>query len=134
MSLATHSQLLPLLPDAIVQVSRESEQNHLVSCVKCLPLAFVENQNQDSGGLFGNPQNLLITGGTFVVSFLLTVYKQLMIVHILFARTIFYLPIPEKSIRRSQYFKNQTPVHCLLDGKMYLTSFRTFSFSVLIVN
>ena len=69
MSSTTCSPLSPLLPNAITQVSRESEQNLPVSCLNGLLLTFADNcQNQDSGlGLFANPQNLLITGGTFVV-------------------------------------------------------------------
>ena len=39
MSLATHSPLSPTLPDAIMQVSGESEQNPSVSSLNCLPLA-----------------------------------------------------------------------------------------------
>ena len=67
----------------------------------CLLLAFADNgQNQDSGsGLIANPQNLLITGGTFVVVGLSCgLYEQLIIVHILSARTTFYSPILEKGI------------------------------------
>jgi hypothetical protein len=69
MSLATHSPLLPSLPDVITQVS-ESEQNLSVSCLNYFPLAFTDNcQIQDSSsGLFANASNILITGGTFVVS------------------------------------------------------------------
>ena len=70
MSLATHSPLSPSLPDAIMQeVSSESEQDLSVSCLNRLPLGFADNsQIQDSSsGLFGNPQNVLITGGTIVV-------------------------------------------------------------------
>ena len=70
MSSAIHTPLSPLLPDAIMQVSRESDQNIPVSCLNCLPLAFADNhQIQDSdSGLFANAQNVLITGGMFVVS------------------------------------------------------------------
>ena len=93
MSLATHSPLLPLLPDAIMQVPRESEQDLSVSYLNCLPLAFADNfQIRDSGsGFFANAQNVLVTGGTFVVSLSYGLYKLLEIVHILSARTIFYL-------------------------------------------
>ena len=97
MSLATHSPL----PDAIMQVSAESEQNVSVSCLNHLPLSFADNrQIQDTGmGLLANPQNMLITGGTFVlVNPSCGLYKQLIIVHILSARTIFYLPISGKGI------------------------------------
>ena len=86
--------LSPLLPDATIQVSMESEQNLSVSCLNLLLLVFADNlQNQESGaGLFGNAQNVLITGGTFVVvSISCELYKQLIIVHILSTRTIFYL-------------------------------------------
>ena len=133
---STHGPLSPSLPDTIMQVS-ESERNLSVSCLKCLSSTFADNlQIQDSGlSLFANPQNLLITGGTFsVVSLYWGLYKQLIIVHILSARTISSLPILGKGIQRSLYFKNQTPVHCLLDEKIYLTSFGRFLFIVLIVN
>ena len=98
MSLAAHSPLLPLLSDAIMQVS-ESEQNLSVSCLNYLPLAFTDNcQIHDSGSaLFANAQDILITGGTFVVSFSCGLYKQLIKLCILFAR-IFYLPILEKGM------------------------------------
>ena len=121
MSLATHSPLSSSSPDTIMEVSRESEQIFSVSYLNCLPLAFADNhQIQDSSsGLFANAQNVLITGGTFVVSLSCGLFKQIIIAQI---RTIFYLPTG-KGIR-SLYFKNQTPVHYLLDGKKYLTSFR----------
>ena len=93
MSLATHSSLSPSLPDDIMQVSGESEQDLSVSCLNCLPLAFADNcQIQDSGSsLFANAQNVLIPGGTFiVVSLSCGLYEQLIIVHI---RTIYNLPI-----------------------------------------
>ena len=85
MSLTTHS---PLVPDATMQ--RESEQNLSVSCLNCLPLAFADNyQIQDSGSsLFPNFPSILITGGTFTVSLSCGLYKQLIIVHILFVRTL----------------------------------------------
>ena len=133
---STHGPLSPLLPDAIMQVS-ESEQNVSVSCLKYLPLTFSDNLRIQDSGLshFGNPQNILITGGTFtVVSLYCGLYKQIIIVLFLSARTIFSLPILGKGIWRSLCFKNQTPAHCLLDGKMYSTSFGRFLFIVLIVN
>ena len=135
MSLATHSPSSPLLPDAVMQVFRESEQNISVSCLNHLPLAFADNRHiQDSGlGPISKAQNVLITGGV-IVSFFCGLYQQLIIV--LSSRTtsiIFYPPI-QKGIWRSLYFKNQTPVHCLLEGKMYLTSFGRFLFIALIVN
>ena len=83
MSLATHTPLSPSLPNAI---SQELEQYLSVSCLNHLPVAFVDNsQIQDSGsGLFANAQNVLITGGTFIVVCLsCLLYKQLIIVHIL---------------------------------------------------
>ena len=69
MSLATNSPLLPSLPDATTQASTESEQKLSVSCLNRFPSNFADNcQIQDSGlGLLGNPQNVLVTGGTFVV-------------------------------------------------------------------
>jgi hypothetical protein len=69
MSLATHSPLSPLLPDAIMQLSTELDQHLSVNCLNRLPSAFVYNcQIQDSDlGLFANARNILITGGTFVV-------------------------------------------------------------------
>ena len=81
MSLATHSPL----PDAIMQVFAESEQNVSVSCLNHLPLSFADNrQIQDTGmGLLANPQNMLITGGTFVlVNPSCGLYKQLIILHL----------------------------------------------------
>ena len=65
-----HGPLLPPFPDAITQVSTESGQNLSVSCSTCSPLNFADNHHvQDSGsGLLANAQNVLITGGTFVVS------------------------------------------------------------------
>ena len=73
-----HSTLSPTLPDAVMQVSTESEQNHSVSYLNCLPLDFADNcQIRDSvSGLFGNVQNVLISGGNFVVvSFSCGLYK-----------------------------------------------------------
>ena len=69
MSLAAHGPLSPSSPDAVMQVPTESEQNLSVSCLSRLPLAFADNhQNQDSGSnLLANAQNVLITGGTFIV-------------------------------------------------------------------
>ena len=66
----TGSPLSPSVPDAITQVSTESEQNISVSCLIHMLLAFADDcQIQDSGsGFFANAQNILITGGTFVVS------------------------------------------------------------------
>ena len=97
MSLATRNPLPPLLPDTIMQVPRKSEQNFSVSCLNCLPLTLcVENcQIRDSGsGLLANSENVLITNSTFViVSLPRGLYNQLIIVHILSARTIFHLPI-----------------------------------------
>ena len=50
MSLATNNPLSPSLPDPIIQVSKEPEQNHSVSCLNCLPMAYADNrQIQDSG-------------------------------------------------------------------------------------
>ena len=70
MSLVTDNSLSSSLADAVMQVSMRSEHNIPVSCSNCLPLVFADNcQIQDSGlDLFVNPYNLLITGGTFVVS------------------------------------------------------------------
>ena len=68
MSSVTHSPLSPSLPDAMMQVSTESDRDISVSCLYCLPLGFADNyQIQDSGsGFFVNARNTLITGGTFV--------------------------------------------------------------------
>ena len=135
MSLVTHSPLLPMLPNPIMQVSMESEQNPSVSCLSYLPLIFADNlliQVQNSGlGLFAYAQNTLITGGTFVVSLSWGLYKQLIIVYILSARTMSIFPPP---ILEFLHFQNQTPVHCLLGRKMYSTSLGRFLFLVLIVN
>ena len=53
----------------MMQVSTESEQDLSVSCLNHLPLAFADNcQIRESGlGLFANSQNVLITGGTYIV-------------------------------------------------------------------
>ena len=107
----------------------------LCELLKLLPLDFADNcQIHDSvSGLFGNAQNVLITGGNFVVvSLSCGLYKWLIIAHILSARTIIsYSPIPKKG--SSLYFGNRTPVHCLLDRKIYLTSFWRFLLIVLII-
>ena len=79
MSAATHSQLSPsLLPDATMQVTTELGQNLSVSCVRYLFSAFPDDcQTQGCGsGLFPNAQNMLITGGTFVVSFPLQLIRN----------------------------------------------------------
>ena len=69
MSLATHRQLLSTLPDTIMRASMESVQNHFVSCFSCLLLALADNcQIQDSGSGLVNAENVLITGGNFIVS------------------------------------------------------------------
>ena len=67
--MSTHSPFSPSLPDAIMQVSTESEQNLSVSCLNRLPLVFTDNcWNQGSGsGFFANAQNIVINDGTFVV-------------------------------------------------------------------
>jgi hypothetical protein len=69
MSSAAHRPLSPLLPDTVMQVS-ESEQNLPVCCLNGLSFTFADNcQIWDSGSaLFANNKNILITGGTFVVS------------------------------------------------------------------
>ena len=134
MSLAMHSPLPPSLPNAIMRVSTESEQTFSVSYLNCLPFVFADRFQDSGSGLLANAQNILITGGTFVVGLFRRLYKQSMTVHILSARTIIYLPILEKGIWRSLYFRNQTPVHCLLDRKVSLTSFEWFLFTLLIVD
>ena len=99
-------------------------------------LAFAHNcEIQDSGsGFFPNAQNVFITGGTFVVSHSCRLYIYKIIVHFLSTRTIiFCMPILKKGIWRL-LFKNQTQVHCLSDGKVYLTSFGWFFPLQLIVN
>ena len=128
MSLATRS------PHDAMQVS-ESEQNLSVGCLNRLTLAFTDNcQVQGYQGsrssLFPNAQNVVISGGRFIVSLSCGRYKRLIIVHI----RMFYAPILKKRIRGSLYFKNQIPVHCLSDGKMYSTSFGRFLFMVLMMN
>jgi hypothetical protein len=76
--------MVQALPDAITQVSTESEQNLSVSCSTCSPLAFADNHwVQDSGsGLFANAHNIQINGGIFIVSLSCELYKQLKIIHI----------------------------------------------------
>ena len=94
MSMVTDT-LSPLLSDAMMQ---ETEQNLSVSCLNCLHLDFADNyQIQDPGsGLFANPRNILMTGEVFVC-LLCWLYKPLIIVHILSARTV-HLPILENGI------------------------------------
>ena len=97
MPLVTHSPSLSL-PDAIMQVSRESEQHFSVSWVIHFPLALltIEKKKDSGSGIFANAQNVLITGGTIVVvSLSCGPYKQLIYVYI---STIFYLPILGKGI------------------------------------
>ena len=55
-----------------------------LSCVNRLPLPFADNrQIQDSGsGLFANAQNILITGGTFVVCLSCGLYKRLIMIYL----------------------------------------------------
>ena len=137
MSLAAHSLLSPSLLDATMQVSRESAQNLSVSCYTVLPLAFADNcQIQDLGSrLFANTRNIFITGGTYVVSLSYWLYIWLKtIIHILSSRMSKPPPILRKGVWRFLYLKNQTPAHCLLDKKMYLTSFGRFLFILVIVN
>ena len=70
-------------------------------CELLKPFVLGNFQIQDSGsGLFANSQNVLITGGTFVVTVSLSYgYKQLIIIHILSARmSIFSPPVLEKGI------------------------------------
>ena len=82
---ATCRPLSPSSPDSdgITQEStgRELEQNLSVSRLKCLPLALADDdQIRDSGSaIFANIQNLVITGGSFVVSLSCRLYKQLII-------------------------------------------------------
>ena len=107
MSLATDSPLSSL-PDAIMPVSRESEQNLPVSLLNCLPSAFADNcQIQDSGSaLFPNAQNIIINDSTIVVvSLSCVLYKRLatttiIIVHISSVRpmSVIYPPILGKGI------------------------------------
>src|SRR5271168_4891436 len=68
MSPNTCSPIFPSLSDAIIQVSTESQQIALVSCLPHMFSAFVDDQQtQPSGsGLFENARNILITAGTFV--------------------------------------------------------------------
>ena len=72
MSLAADAPLSPSLPDAIMQVSTEPEQNQRVSVryLNRFPLTFAEVPwIQESGlGFFAYAHNTLITGGTFIVS------------------------------------------------------------------
>ena len=96
----------------------------LVSLLTPYASWFVDDQPAQHSGLGPFPtQNLLITGGTFVsLSGGLCVNNFTIIVHRSRPRTIMSiisLPILAKCRRRSLYPKNQTPVHCLPDGKIY---------------
>ena len=138
MSLATHSPLSTSLPDTVRQVSSESEQNLYVSCLNHFPLGFWW-QLPDSGFWLRSPCKFpehTHHRWHFCRRSSCGLYKQLIIVHILSARTMSISPPPilGKWKWRSIYFKNQTLVHCLLDGKMYLTVFGRFLFILLIVN
>ena len=114
-------------PDFITRAESgltKSELDPLVSLLTPRASRFVDDQLPQHSGLapYPNAQNLLITGGTFVsLSGGLCVNNFTIITHRLRPRTmsIISLPILAKCRRRSLYPKNQTPVHCLLDGKIY---------------
>ena len=96
----------------------------LVSLFTPCASRFVDDQPAQNSGLGPFPtQNLLITGGTFVsLSGGLCVNNFTIIVHRSWPRTIMSiisLLLLAKCRRRSLYPKNQTPVHCLPDGKIY---------------
>lgn len=56
----THSPLSLLLPDAMMQVSRETELDRFVGCLDHLPLVFSNNcQIGADSGLFPNTQNVI---------------------------------------------------------------------------
>ena len=109
----------------------------------CLQLGFStfpnDHQTQHSGlGPLINVQNLFITGSTFAsLSHWLCINDFAIIVHRLELRTmimsILSLPILLKCRQRFWYTKNQIPVHCLLDGKMYWTNLARFLFIMLTV-
>ena len=63
--MATDSPLSPSLPDAIIQVSPESEQDPSVESLKLSALGFTDNcQIQDSGlGNTVDPRGVVIAGG-----------------------------------------------------------------------
>ena len=102
----------------------KSELNPLVRLLTPCASRFVDDQLPQHSGLapYPNAQNLLITGGTFVsLSGGLCINNFTIIVHRSRPRTIMSiisLLIPAKCRRRSVYTKNQTPAHCLPDGKI----------------
>ena len=114
-------------PGVIIQAESgltKSGLNPLVSLLTPCASRFVDDQPAQHSGLGPFPtQNLLVTGGTFVsLSGGLCVNNFAIIIHRSWPRiiiSIISLPILAKHRRRSLYPKNQTPVHCLPDGKIY---------------
>ena len=115
-------------PGVIMRASEsgltKSELDPLVRFLTPCASRFVDDQPAQHSGLGLFPtQNLLITGGTFVsLSGGLYINNFTIIVHRSRPRTIMSiipLPILAKCRRRSLYHKNQTPVHCLPDEKIY---------------
>ena len=108
MPLPSYDPLSPSSPDALVQVSRESEQNLLVSCLCRLLLVFSDNcPIQHSGsGLFANNNNILISGGTFVVSLSCWLYKRLIIAYLICQNNV---NIPSPTTRERQIPVLQKP-------------------------
>ena len=113
-------------PGVIMQAESGLTKSGLDPLVNLLmPCAsrFVDEPAQHSGlGPFLT-QNLLDTGGTVVsLSRGLCVNDFVIIVHRLWLRaimSIISLPILAKCRQKSLYPQNQTPVHCLPDGKIY---------------
>ena len=102
----------------------KSELNPLVRLLTPCASRFVDDQPTQHSGLgpYPNAHNLLITGGTFVSIFGgLCVNNFTIIAHRSRPRTMSIMPllILSKCRRRSLYSKNQIPVHCLPDGKIY---------------
>ena len=128
-------------PGAIMRAESEltkSGPDPLVSLLTPSASRFVDDQLAQHSGLGRKRiQNLLVTGGTFVsLSGSLCVNNFTIIVHRSRPRTIMSiipLLILAKCRRRSLYPKNQTPVHCLPDGKIYWTNLGIFLFIVLTV-
>ena len=139
MSAVSRSPSWSSSPHSIMQASKELERIPSVSYSHWHHLfsAFVNDlQTQDFGiGLFPNARNVIINGGTFV-SHSHRLHISSIIMHIVFTRSTalaFLLLILVKGGWRPLYPANQIPVHCLLDGKMCLTSLGRFLFVLIVV-
>ena len=100
-------------------------------CLRYLFLAFVDDL-QSPSGMFAHASNFTISGGTFThitVSHSRMRHMSSIFYFILFCTRKLSL----KRRRTSLNPANQAPIHCLLDGKMCLTSLCRFLSVMLIV-